>query len=619
MPRIVFSAVAALLIAGCSRDPVAATRRYIESGDRYAAQGKYGEAAIEYRNAIKRTPQSVEAHSKLAAAAAGAHDAETAVGETLRLAELQPDDVAAQVRAGSIYLLAGRFADAKKSAEAALRLDGTDASAHILLGQALAALHDAQKSESSFREAVRVAPQSVDAHVALGSYLWASNQTAGAETELRRGVELGPKQAGANRALALFYMAAGRPDDAEPLWTVVSQSGDGDPFALADFHASQGRLRDAERELRPLVETPRLADAARLRLAGVLYSLGNRTSAHQALDAVLAHDPRNLAALLVRARFLVAERRLDEALKIVEAARASDPASADAAFFEGQIHAAKQNPERAIQSFQAALKLNPAAAPAAAAIAELRLGDGHPQDAIEWATRATNAQPSDPVSRLLLVRALAAGGRLARAEQVAREAVALWPNATALRSALALVEAQRAAAEGAPDKAEQQLKHLIAADPANLQAYTMLGQLYLKQGRLEAARQEFGRIAARTPTAVGARTMVGMILQGQGRKADARKAYEEILGLDPHAAVAANNLAWMYLEDDRLDEALRLALVAREKLRRTPEVNDTLGWIYVRRNQPNDAIGPLTEAVEARPENVLYREHLQTARENARR
>ena len=112
--------------------------------------------------------------------------------------------------------------------------------------------------------------------------------------------------------------------------------------------------------------------------------------------------------------------------------------------------------------------------------------------------------------------------------------------------------------------------------------------------------------------------MVAMILQAQGHKEDARKRYEEILAANPRAAVAANNLAWMYLEDTRLDDALRYALVAKEELRRTPEVNDTLGWIYYQRNQPKDAIAPLTEAVEARPDNALYKEHLQMARQKAK-
>jgi predicted Zn-dependent protease len=42
-------------------------------------------------------------------------------------------------------------------------------------------------------------------------------------------------------------------------------------------------------------------------------------------------------------------------------------------------------------------------------------------------------------------------------------------------------------------------------------------------------------------------------------------------------------------------------------------VNDTLGWIYYQRNQAADAIAPLTESVDARPDNALYRYHLAMA------
>src|SRR5947209_8267143 len=121
----------ALAAAGCSRDPAKAARRHVDSGDRYAQQGQLKEAAIEYRNAIKETPQAVEAHTKLAEIAARQNDVATAFGELLRIAELKPDDVAAQVQAGSVYLLVGRFADARDRAASALRVDAGDARAHL--------------------------------------------------------------------------------------------------------------------------------------------------------------------------------------------------------------------------------------------------------------------------------------------------------------------------------------------------------------------------------------------------------------------------------------------------------------------------------------------------------
>ena len=98
---------------------------------------------------------------------------------------------------------------------------------------------------------------------------------------------------------------------------------------------------------------------------------------------------------------------------------------------------------------------------------------------------------------------------------------------------------------------------------------------------------------------------------GAGHRAtEARQRYEETLARHPRAGVAANNLAWLYFQEGRLDEALKLALAAKDALPRAPEVNDTLGWIYYSRGQPLEAIPPLTESVAGRPDYPLYRYHL---------
>ena len=55
-----------------------------------------------------------------------------------------------------------------------------------------------------------------------------------------------------------------------------------------------------------------------------------------------------------------------------------------------------------------------------------------------------------------------------------------------------------------------------------------------------------------------------MIQEARGDRDGARAQYERVLASDPHAGVAANNLAWMYAESDRLDDALKLATVAQE-------------------------------------------------------
>lgn len=104
--------------------------------------------------------------------------------------------------------------------------------------------------------------------------------------------------------------------------------------------------------------------------------------------------------------------------------------------------------------------------------------------------------------------------------------------------------------------------------------------------------------------------MVGMILEAQNRRDEAQRAFERALETNPRAGVAANNLAWLYQEQGRLDEALRWAIVANEQLRNMPEAKDTLGWIRVQRQEYREALPTLAASVEARPDNPLYRYHL---------
>src|SRR5438477_3152572 len=130
-------------------------------------------------------------------------------------------------------------------------------------------------------------------------------------------------------------------------------------------------------------------------------------------------------------------------------------------------------------------------------------------------------------------------------------------------------------------RAETLLRHVVEIDPTNLAAYGQLGQIYATQGQVDRAIAEFDELAKRDPKSVAAPTIVGMLLTAQNKREDAKKRYELALSIDQRAPVAANNLAWLYAEDGgNLDVALQLAQSAKSGLPDSPEVTDTLGWIY---------------------------------------
>src|SRR5260370_41965513 len=65
--RLIAVIVAVLVgLASCSRDPNVVKKRYLGGGNKYFDNGRYKEASIQYRNALKRDPKYGAAHYKLA-------------------------------------------------------------------------------------------------------------------------------------------------------------------------------------------------------------------------------------------------------------------------------------------------------------------------------------------------------------------------------------------------------------------------------------------------------------------------------------------------------------------------------------------------------------------------
>src|ERR1035438_7899017 len=63
---VAFALIAALAFVSCGRDPNVAKKHYLDSGNKYFDKGRYKEASIQYRNAIKIDPRYGLAHYKLA-------------------------------------------------------------------------------------------------------------------------------------------------------------------------------------------------------------------------------------------------------------------------------------------------------------------------------------------------------------------------------------------------------------------------------------------------------------------------------------------------------------------------------------------------------------------------
>ncbi len=699
--------VTATVLAGCAKS----AQQYYQSGNKYFDQKKFKEAVVEYRNAIQKNPRFGEAHLQLAESYVRAGDPRNAIREYINAADLLPANKEAQLKAGAFLMLAGRDEEAKARAEKVLKMDPKNLEARLLRGNATWALKDVDgairqveeaiqldpksarsytmlgsietskgdtvAAEKAFRQAIEFDPKSVVGHLAFGQFLAGQRRPFEAEASFKKAYEIDPKNQLAARTLAAFYMVSNRAPEAEPyLKALAGNSKEPAPtIALADYYVMMRRVDEAVALLNKAAANKDGYVDATLRLAVLEYGQGKTAQAHKSVDGLLARDAKNPRALIIKARFLLVEKKVDEALARTKAAVAADPRSVQGQYMLGTLYADRNRPDEAIAAFNEVLKLNPRAVAAQLQLARLQMAKGARGPALQMAEAASAAQPDNPLARLLLVRTLIANGDLARAESELKALQAKYPRAATVQTSLgvllaskrdlagarlaferalqfdansdealaglvtldvvakklpdarARVEARLAktpndkavlllaartyAAGGDMAKTEATLLKTLELAPDTLEAYGMLGQVYLAQQKADQARQMFAGLAARQSKPVASETMIGMILEMQGKRSDAQKQYEKVMQLDARAPIAANNLAWMHAESgDNLDIALQLAQTAKAGLPDSPEVDDTIGWVYYKKDLVSLALPSLQAAVSRSPQNPNFRYHL---------
>ena len=111
----------------------------------------------------------------------------------------------------------------------------------------------------------------------------------------------------------------------------------------------------------------------------------------------------------------------------------------------------------------------------------------------------------------------------------------------------------------------------------------------------------------------------GLILDSSGRWPEALIQYEKVIKDDPDNAVALNNAAYLLADNGgNLDRALVYAVRARELKSDAVEIADTLGWVYVKRNAPDQALLAFRDLLLKAPNNWTFRSHLAQALDEER-
>jgi Flp pilus assembly protein TadD len=113
------------------------------------------------------------------------------------------------------------------------------------------------------------------------------------------------------------------------------------------------------------------------------------------------------------------------------------------------------------------------------------------------------------------------------------------------------------------------------------------------------------------PNDATAFALLGTLEEARGNKGQAEADYKKALGIQPHLPMAANNLAYLMLENgENADVALSLAQIARQAMPDSPNTADTLAWAYYNKGTYGFARDLLEDAVKAQPGDATMQYHL---------
>ncbi len=593
---------------------------------------------------LEADPQNAKAHLLLSELNRSEGNMAVAFEEIERAIVLAPRQADLYVQLATLQSTSDRTQAAEDSLKKALETDPK----FIPAIQGLASLEETEgrldDAEKQLLYAIQIDPSAVELRKDLARLYRNEHRFGEAEQLMIRAKrELG-QNGTSYRILGEFYNNSGDADKALKEFAAISSAHPDDVQTKEDY-------------IRLLLSNNKPEEASKLN------------------DEVLAQHPKDAGALIIRASILNSQSKFSEAARLLEDAVKDVPENAYAHYQLGVALSRTGNAKRAEQEWFQAAKLAPDMIEAQVALGQVALSTDDSTLLRDTANTLIRNNSSDPRGYILRAAAEAKGKQSAAEEQDLVKAIQVEPaNPTSyfamgnfeqrqgkddaalrfyeqaldrdanyfppLTSSVEILmrgkqnakalDRVRAQTTRAPNNdavyfllgglqianqdlpgAEQSLQKAIQLNPSNTDAIVLLSKVAMARGEGDKALAIAYKSISDSPKRVDAYFFAGTMEELSGRPQKAEEVYRKALQVDSSYAPAANNLAYLMLENgEDINVAISLAQLARQKMPDSPGAADTLAWAYYQKGLYDSAADLLTEAVQKAPDNATYHYHL---------
>ncbi len=343
-------------------------------------------------------------------------------------------------------------------------------------------------------------------------------------------------------------------------------------FNLARALIAKGDMDSAKLQLEEAIKLRKDFTAARVMLGQVYMKKGDAAKALKEAEGVIAVDRNNLQAHLMRSNALLTLGDRDKAREELNAITKVYPQNREARYQVGFLAFEEKDYKKAEQIYAELFKANPKDARGLAGETESLAAQNRLGDAIKETQAAIDKDPQRQDLKLVLAKFYV------RSEHY-NEAISLYQG-------------------------------LLVQDPRSRDLLWQLGETERRKGDLNMAIDTFRRCSQSAPSDTSCLTQLGLIYEGTGKADQAKPIWEQILKIQPDHPLALNNLAFAKAQDGvDLDQALTMSQKARQQMPNNPQVSDTLGWIYVKKNLSDDAVRIFKDLTTQVPNSPTFHYH----------
>ena len=569
------------------------------------------DALSQITAAIKLDPRRSASYLTLATLEAlKAPDSEQPESDFKKAIELDPKSISARLVLAGFYDRKKRYSEAEQQVQDAIKLAPKDQQARVALVQHYLGQGQKDLAEKAAKEAKAAVSSDPAGAQFLARYYLSTNDTKAAVAEYQQLTQQFPRERGIQHAYIDLLMQQGQNDAALKQVDLVLKVFSKDNQALADkgiLLMKQGKASEARDVLQSVIKADAQNVIALYELGNSFKALGDMGQAESKWREATRIQPAYIPAQRALAEIALSKRDFGSLAQIAKTVQEKQPNLVDGYQMQFEVDSANNDWKSAEGDLQRSIALNPRTSIFYVQLGQLRMSQHRNADAEKALDQALEIDPQQTLALSGLVQLYFGEKQPQKALKRAEDIVTQFPQ----NGKAHLILSQVAVSLNNLQLAEDELAKAAKLAPEDFEVYSRLGTVQVARGEIPQAEVTYEAVVKNNPKAAEAYWLLATLQDQQKNISEAEKNYRRAIELRPDFGEAANNLAYMMLQNGgNIDQVITYAEIARRQMPNTPAVADTLGWAYYQKGTTGLAVEMLQDAVKETPNSATYHYHL---------